>query len=244
MHLIAVIPAHDEALTIRDVVMQTMAHVDGVIVIDDGSTDGTVAALSGLEVTLVSDGVNRGKGPRLVEGLATAVGAGATHILTLDADGQHDPESIPAFREAALATPGALVVGDRSGDMANMPTDRVRSIRFGNFFIGWACGQKLNDAQCGMRIYPAAFVGAMKMPRAMQRGFVFETAALFHAAEAGIPLSSVPIAARYDGFQHRPSHFRPIADFAAIAGAVLMFLLTRGLHLRGLLRSVGLSNPR
>lgn len=244
MRLFAVIPAHDEALTIREVVTATIPHVEGVIVIDDGSTDGGCEALADLPVKVIRHAENRGKGPRLVEGIARARDAGATHVLTLDADGQHDPADIPAFRAAALAHPGAMILGDRSADMARMPRGRARSIRFGNAFIGWACDRRITDAQCGMRIYPARFLEWVHIPLAARQGFVFETAALLHGAEAGLAFAPIPISARYEGFQQRPSHFRPIADFLAITGSVTGFLLRRGARPRGLLRALGLFEDR
>lgn len=216
-----------------------LPHVDRVWVVDDGSTDGTGEALTGLKVELIRHKENLGKGERLAEGLDRAFGAGAAMVVTLDADGQHDPALIPAFLARAAEQPGALILGNRFGDTRAIPNGRARAIRFGNFFIGWACGWRIHDAQCGMRLYPAAFGRYVQVPAHRRRGFVFETAALMHAAEAGLPFAEVPIAARYAGFQHRPSHFRPIADFLAIFGTVTAFLLSRGLRLRGLSRMLG-----
>ncbi|MEM7505718.1 MAG: glycosyltransferase family 2 protein [Pseudomonadota bacterium] len=232
-------PAHNEIHTIREVVEGAMPHVDRVWVVDDGSTDGTSAALDGLDIELIRHDQNLGKGERLAEGLARAFDAGASVVVTLDADGQHDPAAIPAFLARAAEQPGAIILGTRFGDTREIPKGRARAIRFGNFFIGWACGWRISDAQCGMRLYPVAFHHHVDVPPGRRRGFVFETAALMHAAEAGLPFAEVPIAARYKGFQHRPSHFRPIADFMAIFGAVTAFLLSRRLRVRGLSRMLG-----
>ena len=95
------IPAHNEEETIRAVFEGTLEHVDRVLVISDGSTDGTVAALAGLPVEIVDHTENRGKGYRLAEGLDHAIANGAEAVLTLDADDQHDPDDIPAFIAAA-----------------------------------------------------------------------------------------------------------------------------------------------
>ena len=110
------IPAHNEEKTIRAIVEGALAHVDHVLVVNDGSTDGTVAALEGLPVEIVDHDDNRGKGRRLAEGLDHAIALGAEAVLTLDADGQHDPEDIPAFIAAARKAPGSLVIGDRFED--------------------------------------------------------------------------------------------------------------------------------
>ena len=223
----------------RGVVEATARQVDQVIVIDDGSTDGTAELLAATGAEVIRHEINAGKGTRLVEGLALAFSEGAAQVVTLDADQQHDPSDIPAFLAAATANPGALVLGDRSGAMHTMPKHRSRSIKFGNFFIGWACGRKIKDAQCGMRLYPAA-IADISVPQRQVTGFRYETAILMHAAEADIPFAFVPIAARYEGYVLRPSHFRPIKDFLRLVGLISGFLASRGFRPRGLLIALGL----
>jgi glycosyltransferase involved in cell wall biosynthesis len=231
---VALIPAHNEVLTIRAIVEAVAGHVDTVLVIDDGSTDGTAEALTGAPVHLVRHASNAGKGARLVEGLRLAGETGATQVITLDADGQHDPEMIPAFLASARVNPGAFILGDRSGDTAHMPRSRVFGNRFGSFFVSWACARRLRDAQCGMRLYPLGVWRTVAVPTHLIDGFLFETAVLLYAAEADVPFVTLPIASRYDGFVHRPSHFKPIRDFMKLAGMVARFLCSRRLRLRGL----------
>lgn len=234
------IPAFNEAATIRGVVEGALAHTDSVVVISDGSTDGTVAALAGLAVEIVEHAQNRGKGRRLAEGLDHAVGAGADAVLTLDADGQHDPNSVPDFLAAAHAAPDCLVIGDRSADRASIPRLRARSVGFGDFFISWAAERRIRDAQCGMRLYPAALWKAIRMPGTERAHFVFETAVLLRAAEAGFGFVRVPVKARYTGFVQRPSYYRPALDTFRIVWAVSGFLIRRGFKPRGLLLALGL----
>ncbi|GMG85007.1 glycosyltransferase family 2 protein [Paralimibaculum aggregatum] len=237
---VALIPAYNEVQTIRAIVAATLPHVDAVIVIDDGSTDGTAEALEGSGARVIRHAENRGKGPCLVEGLDLAVAEGAGAVITLDGDDQHDPADIPAFRARAAEAPGALVLGDRSADMANVPKGRGRSIRLSNFFIGWGCARRITDAQCGMRLYPAAMWRALRIPRSYCRGFVFETALLLHAADIGTRFVTVPVRARYGGHLRRASHFRPVADFVAITLAITRFIVSRGFRPRGLLIALGL----
>ncbi len=219
----------------REVAEAALAHADAVIVIDDGSRDGTAARLEGLPVRVIRHEANRGKGARLAEGLDLAFAEGAEHVLALDADGQHDPADIPAFR--ALSGQGVFVLGDRSGDRAEMPALRRLSNDFGSFFITWACAQPVRDAQCGMRLYSRDGWRRVRLTPRAARGFVFETAVLMHASEAGVRFRQLPIAARY-GVVTRPSHFRPLRDFAAIFGAVAGFLVSRGLRPKGLLTAL------
>jgi glycosyltransferase involved in cell wall biosynthesis len=233
------IPAHNEEKTIRAVVEGALAHADHVLVVNDGSTDGTIAALAGLPVEIVDHADNRGKGRRLAEGLDHAIARGAEAVLTLDADGQHDPDDIPAFIAAARTAPGSLVMGDRFGDRAAMPAGRAFWIRVGDFFITWATGHRVRDGQCGMRLYPAELWRQTRVPEAERSHFAFETAILLRAADAGFDFTSQPIKARYHGFTHRPSHFRPVLDTFRIARTLFGFLARRGLKPRGLLTALG-----
>ena len=233
------IPAHNEAGTIREIVSSALNHCPWVIVIDDGSTDGTSDTLSGLPVEIIQHKLNAGKGQRLAEGLAHAVAKGATAILTMDADGQHDPEDIPAFLADARANPSAIVLGDRMGAGTQMPTHRVLSIAVGDFAISWATARRLRDCQCGMRVYPAN-ASAIELLGWERQNFAYESAILMHAADQGIPFVRTPIAARYAGYQQRPSHFRPTRDTLLIARVITLFLLRRFLRPKGLLIALGL----
>jgi glycosyltransferase involved in cell wall biosynthesis len=227
------IPAYNEAGTIRGIVEAVLAHVDRVLVISDGSTDGTIAQLAGLPVEVVEHADNRGKGFRLAEGLDRAFREGADCVLTLDGDGQHDPSDIPAFLAAARRAPQSLIVGDRLGDRRSMPAGRAASIAFGDVFISWAAGRRLRDCQCGMRLYPAEIWARMRVPAHDRSHFVFETAVLLHAAGAGGEIARVPIAARYSGYVQRPSRFRPVVDTLRIARSVARFILGGGARPKG-----------
>ena len=155
-------------------------------------------------------------------------------MITLDADGQHNPDDIQAFLDCAARNPGTLILGDRSAQMRKIPRDRALAIRFGNFFIGWACIKRIGDAQCGMRLYPAQVWRHVRVPPEQVDRFMFETAILLHAAKAGFRFLTVPIDARYSGFVRRPSHFAPVGDFIQLFGLVTKFLVRNRFRLRGL----------
>ncbi|MBT6537559.1 MAG: glycosyltransferase family 2 protein [Rhodospirillaceae bacterium] len=237
------VPSHNEALTIRAVIADVRARIDRVIVIDDGSTDGSADLLADMDVTVVRHDTNAGKGHRLVEGLELAFSEGADQVLTLDGDGQHDPASIDDFLQAAALYPDAMIIGDRFSQKARMPAHRLLANAFGSFFISWACVRQIRDAQCGMRLYPAKFWKDVRVPDNQIERFKFETAALLYAAKAGIWISTVPIDARYEGYVHRPSHFAPVADFFQLFGLVTKFLFAQRLQPRGILVALRLTNP-
>lgn len=235
--LAAVIPAFNEVRTIRDVAERALRETPWLIVVDDGSTDGTSAALDGLTVTILRNEVNCGKAASLVRGMDHALERGADSVVTLDGDGQHRPEDIPRLWAVHRSEPRALVIGSRLHQGRHIPTDRYLANRFANFWIAWAAGQRVSDSQSGFRIYPAALLREIRPDFSRAAGFVFESEFLIEAGRRGVPLMSVPIAAVYPE-RARRSHFRPVLDIARIARMVAWKLITRGLFLSGLIRSL------
>jgi glycosyltransferase involved in cell wall biosynthesis len=235
--VVAVIPAFDEAATVRGVAERTLAQVDRVIVVDDGSRDRTAAVLEGLPITLIRNPRNLGKTTSLWRGIAIALGEDADAVITLDADGQHRPEDIARLLEVHRRDREALVVGARLHDRSRIPAERYLANRFGNFMVAWAAGQRVEDSQSGFRIYPAALLRALLPQPERAASFVFESETLIEAGRRGVRLAWVPIPAIYEP-QARPSHFRPVVDFLLIARMIAWKLISRGFYLRGLVRSL------
>jgi glycosyltransferase involved in cell wall biosynthesis len=232
-----VIPAYNEAATIRRVAERALAQVPRVIVVDDGSADGTDVALKGLPVTLIRNPHNLGKAASLWRGIAVALAEDADAVVTLDGDGQHRPEDIPRLLAAHRRDPAALIVGARLHDGAVIPAERYYANRFANFWIAWAAGQRIEDSQSGFRVYPAALLRALPARVGRAASFVFESEVLIEAGRRGVKLAWVPIPAIYQP-RGRRSHFRPVIDVVLIGRMILWKLITRGLYLRGLLRSL------
>ncbi|HEU4353503.1 MAG TPA: glycosyltransferase family 2 protein [Burkholderiales bacterium] len=235
MKLVAVIPAYNEAATIRDVATRALRMVSDVIVVDDGSTDGTAGETRGLGVTLVSNARNLGKGASLARGFAIALAEGADAVVTLDGDAQHCPEDIPRLLDAARAHPGRIVIGARVWDRDTVPALRYFGNRFANFWVAWAAGFPVADSQSGFRLYPASLLREVSVnPRAR---FAFESEILIEAGRAGVRTAAVPIAALYPP-EGRASHYRPAADTALITRMIAWKLVSRGFDLLGLVRSL------
>jgi flavin-dependent dehydrogenase len=214
-HLI-VIPAFDEASTLDRIVTRACRY-GSVLVVDDGSADDSarVATAAGADVIRLDR--HRGKGDALRRGFQEGLARGVDRVVTLDADGQHDPDNIPCLLKAASEAPDALVIGSRlgGGDAGVMPAGRLAALRVAGFFINWLTLTFIADTQSGFRVYPAGLLRAVR-PRSGR--FVLETEMLVRAAAAGWRLVEVPIAAIH--VEGRLSRFRPLRDGVAV-GAYL-----------------------
>lgn len=233
------IPAFNEAGTIRDLATRCLRLVPRVVVVDDGSTDGTAAQLAGLPVTVLANATNLGKSASLWRGLDHAFAAGARRVVTLDGDGQHSPEDIGRLLHAAALFPGRIVVGARLHDRQNFPPRRYYANQFARFWISWAAGYPIADTQSGFRVYPADLFARLGHRDVSRSRFVFESEVLIAAGALGVESVAVPIAGIYPP-QARLSHFRPITDILRIVLMVALRLLRRGMYPAGLWRSLNL----
>ena len=228
-----VIPAYNEAETVRDVAMRARQQCANVVVVDDGSTDSTARTLAGLEMTVLRNEDNNGKAGSLWRGFQHALESGAVGVITLDADGQHAPEEIPSFVKRSLDDPTAFLVGVRRRDQRKSSPWRYIANRIADFWIGWAAGQPIEDSQSGFRLYPAGLLREVTLKHNRSRSFVFESEIVIEAARRGFQCRNVPVTvAPRSG--PRPSHFSPVLDILKITRMVAWKLLSRGMFLRGL----------
>jgi flavin-dependent dehydrogenase len=218
---IAVIPVFNEAPTVGALVARAASH-GPVLVVDDGSSDGSADAAAAAGAAVLRLARRRGKGRALRAGFAEALSRGAERVLTLDGDGQHDPDDILRLLAASAALPGALVIGCRLADGgASMEPARLDALRVAGFFINWLTGQHVADTQSGFRVYPRALLEAVAPRRG---GFVLETEMLVRAAAAGFAVREVPVTPGLGA--GRPSRFRPLRD----GTAVTTYLIARGIR--------------
>ena len=209
-HICAVIPTYNNGGTVADVVKGVLRQGLPVIVVDDGSTDDTERKLEGLEIRYIRHESNRGKGCALKTGLEAAQALGHRFVLTIDADGQHDPADIPAL--VAAAGERTLVVGSRNIAADGMPSGSTFANRFSNFWFAVQTGRKLPDTQTGYRIYPLEDLPSLRLLTARYEA---ELTLLVFSAWKGLRLVPVPVRVYYP--EDRVSHFRPFADFFRIS---------------------------
>jgi glycosyltransferase involved in cell wall biosynthesis len=222
-----VIPAYNEAATVRDVAIRARRQCQHVIVVDDGSTDGTAEALADLDVIRLRNDQNRGKADSLVRGFDYALAHGAAGVITLDADGQHAPEEIPVFLQQAKDCPTTLLIGIRRRDQRRASFWRYAANRIADFWIGWAAGRPIEDSQSGFRLYPAHLLRTVKVPHGPERSFVYESEILIETARHGAEIRGMAVSVtRRPG--PSPSHFRPMLDIARIVQMVTRKLVGLG----------------
>ena len=147
-----IIPAYNAEKRIADVIKQVKIHVDdNIILINDGSTDSTATIAKNENVIVLSHTSNRGKGAALRTGFSQAMALNWKGVITIDADGQHNPEYIPKFIEYFKLTGADIIIGSRMANLKSMPFHRVLSNKITSKLLSWRIGQKIIDSQCGYR---------------------------------------------------------------------------------------------
>lgn len=225
----AVIPTYQNAKTLLKVVADVHRVVNTVFVVDDGSNDGTAALLdkaTGNErpEKVLTHPKNCGKGAALKTGLTFAHQQGFCYAVTVDADGQHRADDIPALLKAVEEEPDALAIGSRGLQHENMPAKSTFANRFSNFWFALQTLQRLPDTQSGLRIYPLRRLHGLRW---MSARYEAELTLLVFSAWAGVKLLPVPVSVYYPPRDQRVTHFRPGRDFTRISvlNTLLCFLM-------------------
>lgn len=211
-----IIPTYNNCRTLQKVIEGVLAQTENVIVVNDGSTDGTSEILAHFpQIEHIQIQQNKGKGNALREGFGHAIGLGYEYALTIDSDGQHFPSDIPLFLETLQksTTKNILLIGARNMEQEGIPKKSSFGNKFSNFWFWVETGIRLQDTQSGFRLYP---ILAMKDINLTTNKFEFEIEAIVKAAWAGIEVKNIPIKVHYE-MTDRVSHFRPFKDFSRIS---------------------------
>lgn len=245
-HLI-LIPSYNPGRKVDETVRAARRLWNPVWVVDDGSRDGSTERLlamaaqdSGLRVWVLPR--NQGKGAAIFYGVKHAMAAGFTHVLTMDADGQHAPDCIPAFMAESMRQPAAMILGVPIFD-ASAPALRVRGRRVSNWFANletlWS---GIGDSLFGLRVYPIAALWRVMHRQLWMRHFDFDPEAVVRLRWRGVKAVNLPAAVRYfRAEQGGVSHFHYLRDNALLTWMHLRLLLGFLLRLPVLLvrRAVG-----
>ena len=209
------IPAFEAAATVAAVVRRALVQVPDVVVVDDGSGDGTGEAARRAGARVLTHDVNRGKGRALKTAFDHLFFAGFDAVVTIDADGQHPPEEAPKLIDPWRH--GAdLVLGTRDHLFEAMSAVRRASNASSSWLIGHVAGATLPDCQTGYRLYTRELIETLGFP---EPRFEAESAVLVRAVRHGFKIVGVPV--RLDEPDGRAtSHYRPFVDSLRIAGAV------------------------
>ncbi|HUK13304.1 MAG TPA: glycosyltransferase family 2 protein [Thermoanaerobaculaceae bacterium] len=211
----ALIPVYNCEGRVGAVVEGVRRFVPDVLVIDDGSTDssGRVARAAGAR--LVAHAENLGKGPAIRTGLAVLLGEDFSHVLMLDADGQHDPRDVPNFLGAA--EDADLITGNRLWNREAIPARRFWTNFIGTRALQLMTGFPLEDSQCGFRLVAAPFLRRMGL---VGNRYAVDTEIIVRAGKLGARFAHVPVRVIYDG---AVSHYRPLRDTVHIVLSAARF---------------------
>ena len=207
----ALVPAFNETDRITSVVAEAATHLP-VIVVDDGSTDDTACQAKTAGATVLRLTPNQGKGAALQAGFRHALHAGYDAVVTLDADGQHDPSEIPALLSAYAARHGHLVIGVR--DFDQMPIVRRLANSLGQRTFSWALRRPILDNQSGYRLISRQVMEAMLTNN--EPGFEFEVEMIVTCVREGFTLDWVPIRTIYTGQRSHINGLQHLIKFLRI----------------------------
>ena len=219
--IIACIPAYNEEKTIAKVVILTQKYADKVIVVDDGSTDMTAEIAQKLGAIVLKHNKNMGKGAALKTALQKAKQLNPDIIITLDADGQHNPNEIPKLIKPILEGKADMVIGSRyaKGAKTNIPTYR----KIGLTILGILSKGSIRivkDTQSGFRAFKAKYIDILSSYQA--KGYGVETEQLAIAQKHRLKIVEVPVTIRYD--VEKPSKKNPIAHGLELVATIIRLI--------------------
>lgn len=194
--VVAVIPAYNEATRIANVVRAVLPHAQEVVVVDDGSSDGTSAAARDAGAFVVSHGNNCGAGAATMTGIEAARRRGADVIVTIDADEQHDPADIPKLL-GALGEGADVAFADRFSSRNRIPFIRRLFNLLGNVVTLFATGRWLSDSQCGFKAFGPKAVSDIDL---RMSGFEFCTEIVRESVQHRWSIAQIPTKVVYSEY--------------------------------------------
>ncbi|HES59333.1 MAG: DUF2062 domain-containing protein [Calditrichaceae bacterium] len=223
--VLLVIPTYNNRNTLRSVVEDSLKMELPILVVNDGSTDGAPDTIADLGIKRLDLSKNKGKGIAIRAAAQWAYENNFTHIITMDADGQHSAKDVPEFIEKIKINPLSIVLGARDFESTDTPESSKFGRKFSNFWVRVSTGVSVSDSQSGFRAYP---VDALRRLRCLSRRYNYEVEILVKGIWAGLAVQSVNITVNYNPETIEASHFRPFVDNARIS-LTYTYLVTRNL---------------
>ena len=222
-----IIPVYNHGRQIDEVIRHTLQLGLPIFVVDDGSTDSTAAKIAAIDgISILHHSTNKGKGAALLTGFAAAWEKGCDCAITLDGDGQHNPQDATKLLGAVSGDVRCIVIGKRRGmdGKKNVPWTSRFGRKFSNFWVWVAGGPLVEDSQSGFRLYPLPEVLQLAI---QARRYQFEVEVLVKARQGGIAIKEVPVQVIYQPKGERVSHFRPWLDFHRNSAVFSRLIFTR-----------------
>lgn len=220
--IVACIPAYNEERTIAKVVLKAQKYVDKVLVCDDGSTDLTAEIAERLGAIVLRHEKNKGKGAALRTLFGAALSIGADVIVTLDADGQHDPDEIPMLIEPILKNMADIVIGSRFlSSSKSVPLYRRLGNRLLNFLTGAVSKKRFTDTQSGFRAYSAESV---KRITVTEEGIGVDSQILMDASKKDLRIVERGISVHYE---KGTSTYNPIAHMSSVVVSIVNYAVRK-----------------
>ena len=207
--VLLVIPTYNNATTIANVITKSIKTGNDILLVDDGSTDETKTIIFSFPIYKITHTQNMGKGSAILAAIKWASNNNYTHIITIDADNQHDPSEVTKFISKIKEKPLAIIVGTRNFSNAEVPRKSRFGRKFSNFWLKTACGTTIHDSQSGFRAYPVEAILKLKLS---ETRYNLEIEILAKAVWAGLLLDSVDISVHYSDATKQASHFDPLRD--------------------------------
>lgn len=209
-----IVPTYNNATVIGEVINKLKKYTQNIIVVNDGSTDNTISVLANCSTQFVSYVKNKGKGYALRKGFDYAFSKGYKFAITIDSDGQHNPDDLVLFLNEIEDNRRAIILGARNMEQASVPAKSSFGNKFSNFWFWVETGYRVPDTQTGYRCYPLKYVANKKY---FTNKYEFEIEVMVRGVWSGLKIKSVPVSVYYPPKEERISHFRPFKDFTRIS---------------------------
>ncbi|HIB47688.1 MAG TPA: DUF2062 domain-containing protein [Flavobacteriaceae bacterium] len=226
-----VMATYNNEITLPKILDGVLTYTEAIILVNDGSTDLTEELLVNYQtITILHLPKNKGKGNALKKGFKKALEMGYERAITLDTDGQHFPDDLPAFITALEKSEdkNLFIIGDRNMNEADVLATSAKGNRVSGFWVRSVTGLQLTDTQSGFRLYPIKALQKIRFLRWTSK-FEFETEVIVRSHWRGIRVMNIPIKVLYP--KDRVSHFRPFMDITRIVVLIIGFLIVKGFYI-------------